>query len=211
MSSSSFPIDTDTILVADASVIINLNATGRAFDIIRAYRGSVVVTGKAFAELVAGARNGHSDAKKLQVLVDSGAVRLVELGEVGNLVYSSLVEGSATRTLEDGEAATIGYAHEIGAVAMIDERKARSICANEYPGLKVLSTVDLLAHDVIGNALGKEGQINAILNALRDARMRVPSHQIEMIVNLIGDEAAATCYSLPRAVRATGNSERYRE
>jgi predicted nucleic acid-binding protein len=108
MSSSSFPIDTNTILVADASVIINLNATGRALDIIIALQGSVVVTDNAFAELVAGTHNGHSDDKKLQVLVDSGTVQLVELGEVGNLVYSSLVEGTASCTLDDGEAATIG-------------------------------------------------------------------------------------------------------
>lgn len=201
MSSSSFPIDTNTVLVADASVIINLNATGRAFDIIRAHPGSVVVTDKAFAELAAGSRNGHSDDKMLQTLIDSGVVQLVELGEIGNLVYSSLVEGTASRTLDDGEAATIGYAHETGAIAMIDEKKARSICASDFPDMEVVSTVDLLIHDVIGHILGKEGQVNAILNALREARMRVPSHQTEMIVNLIGTEAAATCNSLPRAVR----------
>lgn len=112
------------------------------------------------------------------------------------------MDGTASRTLDDGEAATIGYAHEIGAIAMIDERKARSICASDFPSLAVASTIDLLTHYVMGNALGKEGQINAIVNALRNARMRVPPHQIEMIVNLIGDEAAATCNSLPRAVRA---------
>jgi predicted nucleic acid-binding protein len=201
MNSSSFPTNFPSILVADASVIINLNATGRALDIIRAYKGSVVVTKIAFAELVAGSRNGHSDDKKLEALVDCGAVRLVELGEVGNSVYSSLVEGAASSTLDDGEAATIGYAYETGAVAMIDEKKARNICSNEFPNITVISTVDLLTHKVIENALKKEGQINAILNALCDARMRVPPHQIEMIVNLIGDEAAVRCNSLPRAVR----------
>lgn len=202
MSSSSFPIDAHTILVADASVVINLNATGRAFDIVGAHPGSVVVTDNAFAELSAGARNGHSDDEKLQALIDSGAVRLVQLGEAGSRVYSSLVEGSALRTLDDGEAATIGYAHETGGVAMIDERKARTICESEFPGLTVVSTIDLLTHEVVGHALGQEAQVDAIVNALRIARMRVPPHQIEMIVNLIGDEAAATCNSLPKAVRA---------
>ena len=189
------------MLVADASVIINLNATGRASEIIQAYEGSVVVTAIAFAELVAGARNGHNDAKKLQRLVDSGTVNLVHLGDTGNAIYSSLLEGSAFSTLDDGEAATIGYAHENGAAAMIDEKKARSICEKEFPELPVISTVDLLTHKVIETVLGKEGQIKVIINALRDARMRVPSHQIDMIVNLIGDEAASTCNSLPRAVR----------
>lgn len=206
MSSSSFPTDTRPMVVADASVVINLNATGRAADIIQAYPCSVVVTAIAFAELVAGARNGHHDDEKLKALVDSGVVQLVKLGEVGNLVYSSLVEGAALRTLDDGEAATIGYARETGAVAMIDERKARRICTEEFSGLTVVSTVDLLTHDSIGNALGRQGQIDAIVNALRDARMRVPAHLMEMIINLIGDEAAAMCNSLPRAVRVITNS-----
>lgn len=203
MNSSSFPANPRTVLVADTSVIINLNATGHAADIIRAYPGSVVVTAIVFAELAAGSSNGHSDYKKLRSLVDAGAVGLVQLGETGNFVYSSLVEGSAPCTLDDGEAATIAYAHESGAVAMIDEKKATSICESEFPALAVASTVDLLTHHVIENALGKEGQINAILNALLDARMRVPPHQTEMIVKLIGEDNAARCKSLPRAVRVT--------
>lgn len=201
MSSSSFPINNESILVADASVIINLNATGRAIDIIQALRSSFVVTENAFAELGAGARNGHNDVKKLEALIASGVVTLVELGEVGNVVYSSLVEGSATRTLEDGEAATIAYAHEKSAVAMIDEKKAQSICEERFPDLKVISTIDLLTHKLIKEALGTGEQISSITKALRDARMRVPLHQIEMIVNLIGYEAAVTCNSLPKFVR----------
>ena len=111
----SFPINADTILVADASVIINLNATGRARDIIQAQPGSLVVTENAFAELSAGAKKGHDDHVQLQALIDIGAVRIVTLGEAGASIYAALVEGSALRTLDDGEAATIGYAHETGA------------------------------------------------------------------------------------------------
>lgn len=201
MSSLSFPINNGTILVADASVVINLNATARAFDIIQALRGSFVVTKNAFEELSAGAHNGHNDAKKLHALVASGVVTLVELGEIGNSVYASLVEGTASRTLDDGEAATIAYAHENSAVAMIDEKKARSICQDDFPSLRVISTIDLLTHELIRDALGTEEQRCSIINALRDARMRVPLHQTEMIVNLIGYEAAATCNSLPKSVR----------
>ena len=202
MSSSSFPISRRTVIVADASVVINLNATGCALDIIRAQPGSVVVTENAFAELAAGTHKGHNDHEQLQALINAEAVRIVQLGEAGNRVYASLVEGSALRTLDDGEAATIGYAHETGGVAMIDERKARTICAEEFPDLTVASTIDLLTHELIQSALGAQGQINAIVNALRIARMRVPPHQIEMTVKLIGDEAAVICNSLPKAVRA---------
>ena len=198
MNSSSFQISSRTVLVADASVIINLNATGQAIDIIRAQPGSVVVTDHTFDELAKGAQKGHEDAEKLQALIDCGAVHLARLGEIGNRIYESLVEGSALHTLDDGEAATVGYAHEIGGVALIDERKAQNICKNEFPNLVVAFTIDLLLHETVRNALGQQDQIDAIVSALQDARMRVPRHQVSMVIEMIGEEVAATCSSLPK-------------
>lgn len=202
MNSSSFPIEAATVLVADASVVINLNATGCAHDILWAQPGAVVVTENAFIELAAVTRYGHSDSEKLQALIHCGVVRLVQLGETGSRVYASLVEGPARRTLDDGEAATIGCACEAGGVAMIDERKARTLCADRFPNLMMASTADLLIQDRVKAVLGEQGQIDAILKALRSARMRVAPHQIETVVKLIGDGAAATCNSLPQARRA---------
>jgi len=202
MSSSSFPINADSVLVVDASVAINLNATGCALDIIRAQPGQLVITETALAELAAGMRHGYLDFEKFQALIISEAVRVVQLGDGGNQVYESLVDGTAPCTLDDGEAATIAYAHESGAVALIDEKKAQSICLVDFPALKVKSTVDLLTHDLVARTLGKTALTLAIMNALRYARMRVAPHQIDMIVGLIGEEAALTCTSLPRSRRA---------
>ena len=202
MSSSNFPIKPHTVLVADASVVINLNATGRAHDIITALPMRYAVTENARGELAGGARNGHHDAEKLQTLLDGGFVDLVRLGDTGNSVYEFLVEGSALRTLDDGEAATIGYAYEVGGVAMIDERKARRLCADRFPELQIVSTVDLLLHEIVAGALGRQGQIDAVVNALQLARMRVPRDQLNRIVTLIGDQRAAVCRSLPKVARA---------
>lgn len=202
MNSSSFPLNATSTLVADASVAINLNATGCALEIIRAQPGTMVVTDNALAELARGSHNGHSDGERLQALIAAGAVRVASLDDRGNRIYESLVEGTALHTLDDGEAATIGYAHQAGGIAIIDERKARTICEKNFPHLTLVSTVDLLVHDVVERALGKQRQAEAIINALRGARMRVPPHQIEVVVGLIGSEAAATCHSLPRTVRA---------
>jgi len=199
MNCSNFPLDGTSTLVADASVVINLNATGYALEIIRAQPGFMVVTDNALAELARGSCNGHGDGEKLLALIEIGAVRVVSLGDHGSGIYESLVEGSALTTLDDGEAATIGYAHEVSGIAMIDERKARTICTTDFPHLALTSTVDLLTHELVESALGKRGQTEAIVNALRGARMRVPSHQIEIVVGLIGSEAAATCHSLPRS------------
>ena len=201
MSSSSFPADPKAFLVADASVVINLNATARAADIIRALPNQLVVTRNSLTELKNGASNGHADAKKLETLVSLGVVSIVDLGDIGNSIYTDLIEGSAVRTLDDGEAATIGFASERSAAAIIDERKGRNICADFFPSLLVLSTVDLLTHANIEHALGREAQVDAILSALRLARMRVPLDRIEEIVRLIGSEQAASCPSLPNSRR----------
>lgn len=201
MSSSNFLTDPRTTLVADASVVINLNATGCARAIITAFPNRWAVTANALAELVNGMRNGHDDARALQMLIDAGVVDLVDLGDTGGKVYETLVDGSALRTLDDGEAATIGYAHEVGGIALIDERKAINLCADSFPELLVVPSVQLLLHEAVVRALGPQGQTEAVISALQKARMRVPPDQITRVVAIIGQESAAACLSLPKTAR----------
>jgi predicted nucleic acid-binding protein len=201
MSSSNFLSNPRASLIADASVVINLNATARAADIIRAVPIPFLVTENACAELEAGVRNGHRDYPQLLELIDAGYMQRLNLGTVGLSVYESLVDGSTLRTLDDGEAATIAHAHETNGIALIDERKARTICAGSFPGLVVVCTAELLMHDAIGAALGAREQANALANAIRGARMQVPREHLARVTAIIGPERAASCASLPRAAR----------
>jgi len=201
MSSSNFLTNPRTVLVADASVVINLNATGRAHAIIAAFSNRWAVTANAFAELVNGIRNGHDDARALRILIDKGAIDIVGLGDSGSRIYETLIDGSALRTLDDGEAATIGYAHEVGGIALIDERKAIKLCADAYPELTLITTVQILLHPTVIEALGPSEHIDVIMAALNKARMRVPPDQIAKVVAVIGQTNAASCLSLPRTVR----------
>ena len=205
MSSSSFLDKPQTPLVIDASVVINLNATGRAHEIIRAFPNPFLVTENAAAELANGARNGHTDSEALQELVRQRVLQTVALDPTDLAVYETLIEGHAAQTLDDGEAATIAFAVGGSAMVVLDERKARNICSSRLQGLNVFSTVDLLTHDLVETALGKSGQIDAIVAALQGARMRVPTDKIAVVVALIGDANAANCHSLPKAVRFTAS------
>lgn len=202
MISSNFLADPRTVLVADASVVINLNATGCAREIIAALPNRWAITANALAELVGGTRNGHDDARVLQALIDDGIIDLVRLGDTGSNVYETLVDGSALRTLDDGEAATIGHAHEIGGIALIDERKATNLCGDRFPELPVVSTIQLLLHKAVVGALGQQGHVDAVIGALQKARMRVPPDQISRVVAIIGEKSASSCMSLPKAARA---------
>lgn len=201
MISSSFLTDPKTTLVIDASVAISLNATNRAAEIISALPSVVVVTHNAMDELKRGTRNGHADAQLLQALVDRSLVSPVALGENSFDVYEALIDGNALNTLDDGEAATIAYAIEVRGIAVIDEKKARRICGENFPSLRLLSTADLLLDDLIGNALGRIGQAESLYNALVSARMRVPEEKLSLVINVIGEERAAKCVSLPKAAR----------
>ena len=74
MSSSGFPTDPNAVLVADASVVINLTATGSPERIVAALPNPVVVTNDVRRELARGAEKGHEAGKKLQSLIESGVV-----------------------------------------------------------------------------------------------------------------------------------------
>lgn len=187
-------------IVADTSAIINLNATGRAEEIFRLFPSPPVVTESVRFELQAGRNRGHRDITGLEALVCTGACRVVEIGK-GATIQISLAEGRAQDTLGDGEAATVAYAAAYGRAAMMDEKKARRICAERFPGTAVVSTVDLLLHPAVRTALGQAGQADAIVAALQRARMGVPLERLHEVVALIGKDRAALCPSLPSSVR----------
>lgn len=203
MSLSRFPSSPAGIIVADASVLINLNATGQSEAIIGALACAVHVTQNAFDELQRGSRNGHRDASVVEALAQSGMITVVPLAGNAEPVYRSLIEGHASETLDDGEAATIAQAHAAGGVALIDEKKASRICSGRFPDLDVVSTAALLLDTRISAALGAT-HADAVLMALTGARMNVPPEHLDAIRRLIGDENASRCRSLPqrRAQRA---------
>jgi predicted nucleic acid-binding protein len=201
MSLSNFPTDPRVTLIGDASVLINLIATGRANEILGALPNPFAVTENACTEIEDGTRKGHDDHEQLVRLIAAGMAKRVTLGASALAVYEMLVDGSAMRTLDDGEAATIAYAHATSGVALIDERKARSLCAASFPRLIVISTAELLMHSAVSASLGKQGQADAIFNALIIGRMRVPVEHILQLTRIIGDDRAAQCSSLPKAWR----------
>lgn len=197
MSCSSFPDAQSGTVVADASVLINLNASGHAKTIIAASCGVLYATTNAYAEVLDGERLGYSDAGSIQELEGAGMLRLVTLNEVDEPIYRSLIEGSAVDTLDDGEAATVAHAVANSAIALIDEKKAQRICGERFPGTTVVTTADLMLSRRVAIALG-DHHIGAIHAALVLARMHVPRHLVKGVVALLGVDRALECPSLPR-------------
>jgi len=201
--------DPSPTLVADASAIINLIATGCASAIISALPNRVVVVDVVPAEIDTGRHRGRQDSDRLNELIAAGLVEIVKLGDVAAQHFETLVVGPAVSTLDDGEAATIAYAIEQGGIAVLDERKATRLCAERFPELRLGCTVDILAHPDVEGSLGRETLASAVFKALYHGRMRVFPHHVEWVVGLIGTDQAAVCVSLPKSARLqTGQHHR---
>lgn len=190
-----------TQLVFDASTAINLNGTGRAAEILRALRQEVVITDAALGELTEDSQSRRKDGEMVEKLIGTGLIRIEHIANLTQPIFENLVIGHGPDTLDDGEAATIAYAVESGAVAVLDERKARRICTGRFATTKVASTVDLLCHPAVAASLGPIALAEAVFSALQQARMRVLPHHEQWVVDIIGAERARECPSLPRRSR----------
>jgi predicted nucleic acid-binding protein len=195
-------IDPTAPVVIDASTVINLNATGCGPSILKAIPNSFFIMDVVQEELLEDRRSGRDDGKLVAELVKAGLVSVAKLDDLTESHFEDLVIGRGDATLDDGEAATIAYGVEKGAITLIDERKATRICGERYPRLTVGNSFDMFTHSAVLAVLGESGTADAVFNALRYARMRVPSSALQWVVELIGAERAAMCESLPRAFRA---------
>lgn len=198
MSSSVFLASPSRVLVADASVLIGLNGSGYARRVIALTSGRVLVSENAIHELRIGAKFGHDDGAQLDALIADGLVHPAPLGPSARTTYEALIDGSYGETLDDGEAATIAVAMELGGVALLDERKARRMCASLFPDVSRGCTAQWI---LAVAELGQADQANAMICALQKSRMRVPPEFVDQVVALIGAAAAAACPSLPRMAR----------
>jgi predicted nucleic acid-binding protein len=194
-------IDPAILLVVDTSVAINLNATGHAEQIVRALPNRILAVDTVQAELEEGRRRGRRDADHLQALVAAELVEIVTLDAQAELIFERLIIGPAAMTLDDGEAATIAYAVSHGAMPIIDDRKATRLCGQMFPDTQVGCTIDLFAHPKLLSALGRKSLAEAVLGALLQARMHVLPQHVEWVLDLIGEEQAALCMSLPLSAR----------
>lgn len=188
-------------IVFDTSACINVNATDYAVKILESLPQDLLIVDVVSQELTGGRCKGRNDADKTFALIEAGLLKVVQLGEVGLCHFEQLVSGNAEQTLDDGEAATIALAIEARSIALIDERKATRICAERFENLPIASTVDLFTQANVQHALGQEILAEAVFNALQHARMSVPDHQLDWVVNLIGPERTTQCSSLPNWIR----------
>lgn len=201
MTFSSCLTNQDSILVLDASVIINLLATDHASAILQALPTPIVVTDNVIREIELGAVNGRPESKQLLELIHNQILKSEVLSGIALEHFFDLVSGSTAASLGDGEAATLALTHSNGFTAVIDEKKATTISSERFETLRLITTVDILAYEPVRISLGDEALSVATLQALKNARMQVRENQFDWIQGVIGCENVGLCPSLRRLVK----------
>jgi predicted nucleic acid-binding protein len=196
--------DASKLLVCDASVWISLVATNYITELLSAIGYRYAITQVALSELERGRAKGRKTADVILSLIAQGVVHIMHCAESDEDTFLSLVSGDAVSTLDDGEAATLVCAASVGAIAIIDERKAIALSAKKFPTLTVTTTTDLLLAPNVIESLGVRLIADSLYNALIEARMRVPEHRLTDVAALIGEERVLQCRSLPASIRNLG-------
>lgn len=145
MTFSSCLINQRAALVMDASVIINLLATGHAKTILQALAVPLYVTDNVVREIEQGAVNGRPEPALLDELISNQILNIKALAGPTLEDFFEMVSGHTSSSLGDGEAATLALADSNGFAAAIDEKKATRIAAERFETLKLVTTVDILA------------------------------------------------------------------
>jgi predicted nucleic acid-binding protein len=196
------------VLVIDASVAINLLGTGKPADLLRMVNRKILIDDLALKEVTSDPFSKLPGPEAIGALVRSDLILPVQLSASAFRVsFLELTGACPPDDLGDGEAATIAQSFDIGAIPVIDERKATRIALSLRPRHPILNTIDILGCPVVTAGLSPQELGDLIYAALFHARMRVPVSCRDWVCAMIGPERAQSCPSigLLKAVPPGGN------
>jgi len=188
------------LLVLDASGILNLLAvdTSLARRILLAHECQVAVSDVVLdKEVLRYPRDGGLPVQEyVERLMSDG---LILRHPIDARTIDRYVELAGP--LGDGESATIAIAGFSGGTACLDDQRAINV--GREGGVRTCPTIEVIAHQRVLHAVGKEDLAIAVFDALRFGRMRVPNEYLDLVLELLGPERASACPSLPRRVLAS--------
>jgi hypothetical protein len=200
--------NSNSSLVLDASVLLNLLGTGSPEVLLRNLGRACIIDEVAISEVHIHPITGSPCDELLKFLQTEELLRVVQMETVVYEHFISLTGASPPDDLDDGEAATIAQAYFNGWTAVLDERKATRIAMVCLPETQVLTSVDLLSAPKLSAALGEAKVADLLYFALRNARMRIPPRARSWVIETLGVGRVADCpsFGLARAnLRTTGS------
>jgi len=179
-------------LFLDASVVINLVASNYMEGILLAHKRPIVVTENVCAEFRRHPRDGSSSKEVIETLQNRRRIQIAKLSDSQFDVFLRLTGYPPPDDLGDGEAATLACADGVGSV-VLDDKKAIRIASRDFPNQNVFSSLDVFCADQVLRSLGKQVVGQAVYDAIKTARMRVPHFWRAWVRNLIGKDRSEEC------------------
>lgn len=159
-------------LVLDASVLFNILGTGLSKELLQALGVPCWVEERTAAE-VRRMPGQRTESAPLQPLFEDGSLKLCRMSERAYETYLSLLSGSSTETLDDGESAAIAMAVEGSGSVVLDDKKARRILAARFPGAASGTSLSLII-EAARRAPWSDEKLRDAVTAARDvSRMAV--------------------------------------
>lgn len=189
-------------LVLDASVLINLLATGRLEGVLSCFCPSAVVVEEVIGEVRRNPRDRQENPAILEPYFTQAVLTRESLStsEAMLELYLDLAGADEQEDLGDGEAASIAYAVHQGYAVALDERKARAVCRRRYPSVQICSTLDVLRTLESAGGFPRQHVVESVYDALKFARMRVPPEHDAWVRGLLSAEQLKNCPSLRRVL-----------
>ena len=167
--SSTFPSGP---LVLDASVLLNLLATGNAPEILNALGVPCWVEERTAAE-VRRSPGERTDSMPLRALFDDGYLQSCRMSPAAYDVYISLISGPSAHALDDGESAAIAVAATGLGSVVLDDKKARRICSECFGQVSMVSSLLLLVEAARRAQWHEDRLLHVIQRAREVSRMSI--------------------------------------
>lgn len=169
----------------DASVLINILGSGVPKEILSAVGGQVVATSQVFQEVRRCPFESNQARGPLVPMLEGGYLEVLDLDEAAIEVFLSLVGAKWPNDLDDGEASTIAFGVTRETVVVIDEKKGRRICREQFPNLKALRSVDIFR--LYSETCKDVGKFRSALSgAIERTKMHVPFSCRRWVEEILG-------------------------
>lgn len=198
--------DRSALWVLDASVLINLAAMPDPGCILHMADRRCIAPRLSAREVKVLRR-----PELAHVLASAWVERTVEVVDLTPQeldLFGQLVGDVEPKDIGDGEAAVLAVATFRGGVAILDDGKPLRIAASRIPPLTTHSTVGVLRDLWERQPDARELIVVSLYDALRLARMAVPTEHLEWVAVVLPLETRGSLSSLPRRMRSVGDIAR---
>lgn len=157
-----------SLLLLDACCVLNLFATDRMGEILRATPHLCAIAQKVEQEALFVLRGGQGPDASDRIAVDLQPLYAAGLLTILSPTATELADYvNFAAELDDGEAMTCAVAVHRGTAVASDDRKARRVLGRVAPQLQLLGTLDLVRAWATGGPIGADA-LRAVLTNVRD-------------------------------------------